>query len=272
MGYLLIGPVTRDKNIIQDKKTIKTGGAVYYQSKVFSKLGVEHTSLITLSKKDKKLLEDFPPKTRIVPIWKKTTLEFENHYLNPEKRIQKSNFAKNPIKIKDIKPIIKANWDSILLNPLLPTDIPTQTLKYITRKNTTHINLQGYLRKEKNGKVTPKKPKNIKKLLEMADKVFLDKEESRIFKPNPLKAAKFLGSMGPSETIITCGEKGSIIYSNKRHWKIKAVPAKQIINPTGLGDTYMAAYIHKRKDSHPLKAGKFASKIATKKLEGLLDP
>lgn len=248
MGYLLIGPITKDKNIIQGKETLKIGGAVYYQSKVLSKLGIKHTSIVTLSKKDEKLLENFPQKTRIIPIWKKTTLNFENKYLNPEKRIQRSNFAKNPIKIKDIKNLINSNWDGILLNPLLPTDIPIKTLKFIAnQQKQIYINLQGYLRTKSNNKVSLRPPKNIQQILRLTDKVFIDENEARIFNRHLIKVGMLLESMGPSEVIITRGEKGSLIYSKRKTWKIKAVPAQRISDPTGLGDTYMAAYIYMRK-------------------------
>jgi len=271
LGYLLIGPITKDKNIIRGEEILKIGGAVYYQSKVLSKLGIEHTTIVTLSKKDEKLLEKFPQRTQIIPIWKNATLNFENKYLNPEKRIQKSNFAKNPIKIKDIKSLINSNWDGILLNPLLPTDIPIQTLKFIAnQQKRIYINLQGYLRVKSDDKVSLKPPENIKKILKLTDKVFIDENEARIFNQNLVKAGMLLESMGPSEVIITCGEKGSLIYSKRRVWRIKAVPAQRIIDPTGLGDTYMAAYIYMRKNTNPMVAGKFASKIATKKLENKL--
>jgi len=274
LGYLLIGPITRDKNIIQGKEILKIGGPVYYQSKVFSKLGIEHTSIITLSKEDKKLLEEFPPETRIIPLWKNNTLKFENIYLNHEKRIQKSNFAKNIIKTNDIKKLIRNRWDAILLNPLLPTDIPTQTLEFIAKKqDRVYLGLQGYLRTEEDGRVSLRPPEDAERILGMVDKVFLDEEEAKIFNPNLIEAAMLLGSMGPSETIITCGERGSIIYSKGRIWKIKAVPATRIADPTGLGDIYMAAYIHMRKKKPPIEAGEFASKMATEKIEGkLLDP
>lgn len=135
----------------------------------------------------------------------------------------------------------------ILLDPLLPTDIPIQTIEFIAnQQDNIYLGLQGYLRKEADGRVSLRPPEDIKRILRMVDRVFLDEEEAKIFKPDIVEAAMFLGSMGPSETIITCGEKGSIIYSNGRIWKIKAVPASRILDPTGLGDVYMAAYIHMR--------------------------
>ncbi|BDH79639.1 MAG TPA: ribokinase [Methanothermobacter sp.] len=271
MGYLLIGPVTQDKNIIEGNEILKVGGPVYYQSKVFSKLGIEHAAIITLSREDKKLLDEFPQETMIIPLWGDNTLEFENRYFNHGKRMQRSNFAKNPITAKDIKPMIKYEWDGIILDPLVPTDIPIQTLEFIAnQQDNIYLGLQGYLRRGKDGRVYLRPPENIKGILGMVDKVFLDEEEAGIFKPDLVEAAMFLGSMGPSETIITCGERGSIIYSNGRIWRIKAVPASRILDPTGLGDVYMAAYIHMREKRPPGEAGEFASWVATEKIEGKL--
>ena len=49
--------------------------------------------------------------------------------------------------------------------------------------------------------------------------------------------------------------------------EIEAVKNNNILDATGCGDTYMAAYISKKLESNSVKkAGKFASLISSKKL------
>ncbi|MCF7795307.1 carbohydrate kinase family protein [Patescibacteria group bacterium] len=43
--------------------------------------------------------------------------------------------------------------------------------------------------------------------------------------------------------IITKGEKGSVIYNNNEIYKIKAVKAKKLTDPTGAGDAYRAGLV-----------------------------
>ena len=69
------------------------------------------------------------------------------------------------------------------------------------------------------------------------------------------------------EIVITNGSDGSRIIVESDEIKIEAVEVDNIMDATGCGDTYMAAYILKRLllDS-PKEAGEFASLIASEKL------
>jgi sugar/nucleoside kinase (ribokinase family) len=81
------------------------------------------------------------------------------------------------------------------------------------------------------------------------------------------RAALRLADYGPAEVIITRGSKGSVILSGGRFFPIPALPATNIIDPTGCGDTYMAGYLYQRLHSGDLEtAGRFAAAIATAKL------
>ena len=69
-----------------------------------------------------------------------------------------------------------------------------------------------------------------------------------------------------NEIIITDGSKGSRVISDMEY-KIKAVKNDNIIDSTGCGDTYMAAYISKKLTTESIsKSADFASKIASDKL------
>ena len=69
------------------------------------------------------------------------------------------------------------------------------------------------------------------------------------------------------EMIITNGSHGSRIITNNDEIKINAVKCNHIVDSTGCGDTYMAAYISKRLNNYSdRQSGEFASEIASKKL------
>ena len=96
-NLLVLGPITIDKNIYNKIEQTSIGGAVYYQSFVFENLGINYTILTTLSYEDKDLLNEFPDKSKVIPIYKNQTLYFENEYISDENRVQKSNFIDNTI-------------------------------------------------------------------------------------------------------------------------------------------------------------------------------
>ena len=104
--------------------------------------------------------------------------------------------------------------------------------------------------------------------------VFIDEVEAKVIMDKKNHELNIIGRelalFGPEEVIITRGDRGAMIYSSlkKRTYKIPAFPPKQTMDPTGLGDTYMAAYVTKRiEKSDPETCGIFASMVSTMKLE-----
>ena len=103
----------------------------------------------------------------------------------------------------------------------------------------------------------------INKINEISDVVFLDESEASI-----IKGTSLFESIGPN-LVITNGSKGSrILKSNDEIIKINTVKCDNIVDATGCGDTYMAAFISSMMNGHDLEeSGNFASLIASKKLE-----
>ena len=104
--------------------------------------------------------------------------------------------------------------------------------------------------------------------------VFIDEVEAKVLiggEDHKLDhIAEELSKFGTKEVIITRGDRGAMIYSAMTHdtYEIPAFPPKEMMDPTGFGDTYMAAYVIKRMESpEPETCGIFASMVATMKLE-----
>jgi sugar/nucleoside kinase (ribokinase family) len=274
---ILIGPISRD-TIIKDKSVYHaTGGAVYYQANVFSRLGIDTQAVVTIAKKDQQLLTEFPENVKITPFFVNETLQFENIYSNdnPNSRIQKAYIQKNSIKFGKLLSIDLTATDAIILCPLSPWDIPLETIKYLSRFNIPiYLGAQGYLRHIKNDEIILKPWRNSKEFLKYVEMLFIDEFEAKIIRgentQDLIKEAKNLASSGPQEVIITLGNKGALIYSQNvdKFYKIPALHPNFIRDPTGLGDTFMAAYIAMRfKESDPEKCGIFASIVSTIKIE-----
>ena len=272
----LIGPITND-TIIKDNSTHKSvGGAVYYQSSVLECLNVNTKAVITLAKTDEELLTAFPKNIKLFPVFTHETVKFQNIYPdnNPNHRIQKANIPHNPLKVKYIKSLNLRDSDAILLGPLSPYDIPLETVEYLSKlKIPIYLGVQGYLRHLKDGKIVLRPWDEFKKFLKFVKILFMDENESATILGQQLpltEVAKTLASFGPDEIIITQGSNGSTIYSKKLDeiYKIPAFPPKKIEDPTGLGDTYMAAYAaRKLETSDPKMCGIFASAASVIKLE-----
>jgi sugar/nucleoside kinase (ribokinase family) len=276
--FMIIGPLTRDTISRDGLVYHSTGGAVYYQAAVLSKLDIEVTAVITLSKEDNELLQVFSSDVNIIPVFFDETMEFENIYPNhdPNHRVQNAKVPKNPVEPNKLPEDIES-YDAVLLCPLSPSDIPIETIEYISKFNVPiYLGAQGYLRHLKEHKIVLKPWKDFQKFLKNIDLIFIDEVESKVIIGNVNQKLSTIGEelskFGPNEVIITCGDRGALIYSSKsnRTYKINAIPPKQTMDPTGLGDTYMAAYATKRLvTSNPETCGNFASMVSTMKLENI---
>ena len=276
--FMIMGPVTKDRIIKKDKIFNTVGGGVYYQSAVISGFEIQNTVVTTLSKIDKNLLQNFREDVQIIPVYTEKTMKFENIYPNdnPNHRIQKSQIPVNPINPPIFSDMNIKEYDAILLSPLSPYDIPLETVKYLHKQNIPiYLGAQGYLRHIKNDNVVLKPWKDYKNFLKLVNYLFLDEMEARVILGNShddfVEIAKILSNFGPEEVVITRGDRGVIIYSKKTVGKgiydISAFKPEKIVDPTGLGDTFMAAYaVKKQETDDPEKCGRFASYVATLKI------
>jgi sugar/nucleoside kinase (ribokinase family) len=282
-SFLLLGPVTRDIIRKEGMSYESAGGPVYYQAGVLSRMGVETTAVVTLSLSDDTLLDSFPEGMQIVPLFRDETMEFENCYPtdDPNQRIQKAFLPINSIKKADLTLLDIENFDAILVSPLSPTDVPLDTFKYIYQFQVPiYLGVQGYLRHLKDDRIILKPWKDLDQFLPLVKMIFMDEVEAGVilgenhFTLEHL--AHELSQHGPEEVIITRGDRGSLVYDSKTDstYQIPADPSPDTIDPTGLGDTYMSAYIARRHEhGDPFESGNFAAKIASLKLQtrGALD-
>jgi sugar/nucleoside kinase (ribokinase family) len=78
--------------------------------------------------------------------------------------------------------------------------------------------------------------------------------------------ADSLGTLGVREVVVTLGEQGSVVCANGRAQRVPARPLPGA-DPTGAGDSFMAAYLASRRRGH---APVSAARLATELVHGLL--
>ncbi len=266
MTLVVIGPVTEDLIVIGGQESRKIGGATYYQSIVFDRYYEDYVAIVNCG--DESLINDFPSRGKVRVILKEDTHFFINDYPNPDNldvRNQLSNFAEIPISKSDLEGILPDDIDGFVLNPLNRHDFPSETIEYLKSFNVPiFISIQGFLRVpdvEANGNYAIKLScfDDLPAILEGANAIFLDEAEANI-----------IGyGYDVDEMVITDGSHGSRIISSDET-RIDAVECDDVVDTTGCGDTYMAAYISQRLSSKSIKeSGDFASLIASRKISNL---
>ncbi len=271
MTIVVIGPLTQDQIITPNSKTSATGGASYFQSFVFEDFNIDYVVAANFNNLD--LIKDFPNLANLIPIVGGDTHYFINEYPkkdNSDIRVQYSNFADIPILKSDLEFVLEnvSQVDAFILNPLNRFDFPIETINYLKSFNILiYLSIQGLLRlpdekiDDKNYSIKLEKPDNLDEILNGIEGLFLDENEAKIIFDRDDFDKYDIG-----EIIITNASEGSRIISDGEI-KIEAIEVDNIIDSTGCGDTYMAAYILKRLLSNsPKEAGEFASLIASEKL------
>lgn len=272
MTIVVIGPLTQDQIITSNSKTSAAGGASYFQSFVFEEFNMDYVVVANFNNLD--LIKDFPNLGNLIPIVGDDTHYFINEYPerdNSDIRKQYTNFADIPLLKNQLEFVLDDIFeiDAFILNPLNRNDFPVETIDYLKTFNVPiYLSVQGFLRlpdekvDDKNYSIKLEMYNDLEDILNGVTGIFLDESEAKIVFDDGN-----YNKYDIDEIVITNGSDGSRIIVESDEIKIEAVEVDNIMDATGCGDTYMAAYILKRLllDS-PKEAGEFASLIASEKL------
>lgn len=263
MTLVVIGPVTKDLVIIGNEESHKVGGATYFQSFVFEEFYPDYLAVVNCS--DSSLVGGFPSLDKVNVILKEDTHCFVNRYPfedNRDVREQLSNFADIPILKSDLEDILPDEIDGFVLNPLNRHDFPMETIEFLKSFDVPmFMSIQGFLRVTdvQANEMYAIKLDNFDELSDILDGVtaiFLDEHELNIIGEG----------FDVDEMVVTNGSRGSRIISDVET-EIDAVKCDDVVDTTGCGDTYMAAYVSQRLDEKSIEnAGNFASAIASDKI------
>jgi len=264
MTLVVIGPVTQDVIRIGGEESRKIGGATYFQSFVFEKFHEDYLAIVNCS--DESLVNGFPDLDKVRVIEKDNTHFFVNDYPfkdNLDVREQFSNFADITILPSDLKRVLPDEIDGFVVNPINRNDFPRETIDYLKSFDVPmFLSVQGFLRlpnEQVNENYTIKLSNfdELEDILSGVSAIFMDEAEANIIGVDH----------DVDEIIITDGSNGSRIL-NDGEVKVDAVKCDNVVDTTGCGDTYMAAYVsQKLLLKSPEDAGNFASIVAGEKIK-----
>jgi sugar/nucleoside kinase (ribokinase family) len=265
----VIGHVTRD--VVHTAREARTmpGGTALYCAVALKSLGVRVAVVTRLAGEDRELLS--PLHHDGIPVFSRpssATTVFENHYPGDgQVRVQRVISRADPFVASDVADVRARLYH---LGPLVEGDMPAGLLSAVARKGLVSLDAQGFVRRVADGRVHPVGWPDMPRALPWFDILKADPSEARVLTATEdlHEAGQRLADGGVREVVITRGAKGALVYAQRRWHRIDALKPYRFCDPTGCGDTFMAAYLACRLRNDSISAAaRFAAAAAALKLE-----
>lgn len=260
-SVLLIGDVTIDQNIIEHGTYEGPGGSLYFGGNIFLSLKDNVTILSPYGK-------DFPKNSIQNALWIPPvpgfdkTLIFRNSFSSGGRVQSIANVpSSHSFFNTTIKELSEKTYDIVFVAPLLPT-IESDNLVVICKleKNSLKVLLpQGMYRKVNPDMTISKQDwKQEKEVMRDFDIVVLSEKDMIHVEEHAQK-----GSSKKTAIIVTQAEKGCLIFSDGKKYHVPSFSVPEIIDSTGSGDIFAAAFSHAFKSTEDLvKSATFAHAVA----------
>jgi sugar/nucleoside kinase (ribokinase family) len=250
----------------------RPGGAAYYATMLYARLGL-HTAVLTKVAPDDLPILTEELRTAGVTIYNRPTdrtTTFRNVYApdDADQRIQRVDRRADRLRIADLPAIQARAWQ---IGPLTDRDIDLAILvRCAGSGGIVAMDLQGLTRRIVAGEVHASGTAKGARHLRHVDVLKADEDEILAYTGEPTvdEAAAWVQRAGVSEVLVTSGTRGSILYAGGERRAIDAVPPRRLVDATGCGDTYLAAYVARRlAGAEPLDCARFAAVAASLNIE-----
>lgn len=264
-----IGHITLDK-VITPKMTVDMpGGTAFYFGHAMSRLDHSGFRLVTSLAATESGAVDMLRRSGIDVrmIVSRRSVCFENKYgEDMNNRTQRVLAKADPFTPELLK---EEEAEIFHLGTLLADDFSIDVIKSLSLRGRVSVDAQGYLREVRGENVYAIDWNGKEEALPYIDILKVNEHEMEALTGlrSPREAALRLAEMGVKEVIITLGSEGSLIYFDGEFYEIPAYEAKDVVDATGCGDTYMAGYLYKRSRGFRIEdCGRFAAAMCTIKL------
>ena len=265
----MVGHVTRDRIRIGGQVRQQPGGAAWYSALALRRLEASPAVVTKTAAADRaSLLADFD-QAGIDVEWRPSaaTTTFENAYLDArlERRRQTVDAVADPFDADDLADV---RGRMLLLGPLTAGDMPVPFLRAAAERGAVCLDAQGMVRHVVDGHIEHEPWPDRDAGLAAVAFLKVDDDEAAVLtgETDPERAAVLLSNLlghPPREAIVSRAGDGASICADGHVHRIAALPVAEPVDATGLGDTFFAAYLHRRlAGENAPEAGRFAAATA----------
>ena len=271
----VVGHVVRDINLVGGRRQAPTpGGTAYYSSRVYQALGLRCAVVTRVAREDEDVLFGSlrAAGIQVFNAPSATSSTFHNDYAadNPDIRTQSVDSLAEPIRVEDVPPIRARIFH---VGPLSHNDVDLEVIgQCADRSDLLAVDAQGWTREVVGNRIVARLRTGTDDILPAIDVLQADDQEMAVFsgKPSVREGLLKVRRMGVAEVIVTKASRGSVVAFDDQVHEIDALSPRAVVDTTGCGDTYLAAYMSRRLDSDdPLECGHFAAVAASLNIESL---
>ncbi len=264
-----IGHITLDKVITPRFEAHMPGGTAYYFAKALRDMDHSGFRLVTsLGETETHTVDELRADgidVKLIP--SRRSVYFENKYgEDMNDRTQRVLAKADPFTVENLSGV---NARIFHLGTLLADHFSLDVIKDLASRGIVAVDVQGYLRKVEGEQVVAVDYDEKLEAMPYISILKANEKEMEVVtgESDPYRAARILAGWGCKEVLLTLGDKGSLIYDGTTFYEIPAIPATELVDATGCGDTYMAGYLYKRsRGADFVEAGTFAAAMCTIKL------
>ena len=266
----ILGSATIDKIIKDLKISQKIGGTVIYGGITFQKHGLPTVLVTNIAQKDGRILKTLDQLgLEVISFPSEETTSFVNHYKG-EMRWQEMHTKAAPITLEQALPVIR-KVDHVHLGSLHPEDLVPELFEELAHNSClVSLDVQGYVREIKQGQVQLKISDILHKVLQAARVIKADHSElEAILKSYRMDRETLKKVYGLEELVITRADMGGTVVAGETvRYPAEFVP--QVMDSTGAGDVFFAAYLAKRyhEDESIAESSRHAASIAAAHVAG----
>lgn len=244
--WIVVGALTVDTVVRADATVTKIGGVVTYSALTLKRLGIP-TCVVTVVGKNEAILTDLFEEEGIEVVLQLSaeTTRFVNR-IDGDTRSQEMPSRADPIAVWQLEEL-RNEVTGYYLGPLHPDDISEEALDHVARTDAyVAVDIQGYLRKvEYDNVVVGAVSEKLPRVLRMANCVKASESELELICTEwGIKPHDVMSRFKLDEFVITAASAGGWVIKpcgDKIHYR--AVAVERIVDTTGAGDVFFAAYV-----------------------------